>query len=98
MDKPFKTTLGSTHARTLDSDPKPIQVLPFGTYGAGLLTGHPVGLLVVAAVCFIAWTLPEARWFTLFSLPLGALVGLVLWLRNRQKNLDSPPSLDRKSN
>ena len=81
--------------RERDSDPIPARVVPFGHGCVGLLTGHPVGLLVVAAVCFTAWRVPEARWFTLFSVPVGVLVGLVLWLRNRRRIFASPPSLKR---
>jgi hypothetical protein len=97
MDKPFQATSGHEQTQARDSDPAPARVVPFGLNGAGLLTGHPVGLVVIAAVCFAAWRLPEARWFTLYSVSLGALVGLVLWLRNRKRSFASPPSLRRKS-
>src|SRR2546427_56677 len=98
MDRRSRDSLGSARNQARDSDPHPIQVRPFGPYGAGLFTAHPIGLLVVAAVWFMAWRLPEARWFTVCSVPLGVLVGLVLWLRKRQRTFPSPPSLARKSN
>jgi hypothetical protein len=90
--------VGAPSRPVRDSDPDPIQAAPFGLSGVGLLTAHPVGLLVVVAVLLISWTLPEARWFIACSLPLGLLVGLVLWLRGRHRAFASPPSLPPKSN
>ena len=84
MDRPFGTRLGRRREQSRDSGADPDRVRPFGPYGAGLITAHPAGLLVVAAIAFIAlWQLPEARWFILGSVPLGILVGLALWLRHR---------------
>jgi hypothetical protein len=97
MGNAFQATPGHEQTRAGDSDPNPARVVPFGLNMVGLLTGHPVGLVVVAAVCFSAWRLPEARWFTLYSVSLGAVVGLVLWLRGRRRTFASPPSLRRKS-
>lgn len=77
------------------TDPIPARVLPFAHNCVGLLTGHPVGLLVVAAVCFSAWRVSEARAFTLYSVPVGVLVGLLLWFRNRRRTFASPPSIKR---
>jgi hypothetical protein len=60
-------------------------IRPFGRFGVGTITGHPVGLLVVAAVIFISIVaLPEASLFLAASLPIGCLFGLFLWLRHRQ--------------
>ncbi len=84
MEKPFNTRLGWTRRLARNSDPDPTQVRPYGPYGGGLITAHPIGLLVVAAMgSIILWRLPEARWFFGGALALGALVGLVLRLRNR---------------
>jgi hypothetical protein len=67
-----------------NSSPDPLEVKPYGARGGGLITGHPVGLLLVVGVLCIALTgLPEAWWFLAVALPLGAIVGLVLWLRHR---------------
>ena len=96
MHKTYTAISGVKLVRESPSDPIPARVLPFGHNCVGLLTGHPVGLLVVAAVCFTAWRVPEARWFTLLSVPVGILVGLVLWFRNRRRTFASPPSLKRK--
>ncbi len=97
VDKTYAAVSSIKPMQESNSDPIPARVLPFGHNGVGLLTGHPVGLLVVAAVCFSAWRVPEARWFTLFSVSLGILVGLVLWFRNRRRTFASPPSLRRNS-
>ena len=97
VSKTYAAISGVKPGRESESDPIPQRVVPFGLNVVGVLTGHPVGLLVVAAVCFTAWRLPEARWFTLFSVSLGILVGLVLWFRNRRKTFASPPSLRRNS-
>lgn len=83
MNTPFRPQLGWTRRLLRNSDPDPSQIRPFGPYGAGLITAHPVGLLVVAAVVFIALELPEARWFALAAVALGIVFGLMLWLRNR---------------
>ncbi len=96
MDKPFKRIAELGVGESSESSLSPFQVVPFGFYGVGVFTEHPAGLLVVAAVCFIAWTQPEARWFSLFSLSLGVFVGLVMWLRNRRRSFDSAPCLYRK--
>lgn len=87
MDKPFNTRIGFTRRyRSHDSVPgaESNQLRPYGPYGAGQITEHPVGFLVVAAVWFVVlYWLPPARLFLLCAAPLGALVGLILWLRHR---------------
>ncbi len=84
MEKPFKTRLGWTRRLARNSDPDPTQVRPYGPYGGGLITSHPIGLLVVAAVAAVVlWRLPQARWFFGGALALGILVGFVLRLRHR---------------
>jgi hypothetical protein len=67
-----------------DSLPRPIDVVPFGRYGAGTWTAHPIGLLIVASIVLIGFVgVPEARWFLAGAIPLGCLFGLFLWLRHR---------------
>ncbi len=49
--------------------------------------GHmtsPVGILIIAAMLWIvAARLPEAVWFLLAAMAMGAVIGLVLWLWHR---------------
>jgi hypothetical protein len=67
-----------------NSLPHPTEVRPYGRFGVGLLTGHPVGLLIVAAmIILILWKVPEARWFLAGSALLGIIIGLALWLYHR---------------
>jgi hypothetical protein len=66
------------------ANPNRIEVLPFGRYGGGLLTGHPIGLLIVFGMLAMGLVgMPEARWFFGGSLILGSGVGLLLWSRHR---------------
>ena len=59
-------------------------VKPFGRYGVGVMTEHPAGLLVIAAVIFLTLeTIPGARWFLAVTLFVGTSFGFVLWLRHR---------------
>jgi hypothetical protein len=67
-----------------DSEPNPIEPIPFGRGGVGRLTAHPVGLVVVFGVVLMAlFGLAEARWFLAGTLLLGGLWGFFLWLRHR---------------
>lgn len=60
------------------------QVRPGGRFGFGLVTGHPIGLLVVAAVLIVVlYGVPPARLFFLGAVVLGGICGFVLWLRHR---------------
>ena len=67
-----------------NAEPNPNEVLPFGRYGGGLLTGHPIGLVIVIGLLLIGLLgLPEYRLFFAASLFLGGLAGFFLWLRHR---------------
>lgn len=65
------------HAR--DFLPHPTEVVPFGRYGAGLWTGHPIGLVIVVGVLVMGFVgLPELRWFLAGAFPLGCICGFFL--------------------
>jgi hypothetical protein len=67
-----------------DTEPNPIEPIPFGRGGAGHYTAHPVGLVVVVGVLLMGlWALPEARWFLGSTVLLGGIWGFFLWLRHR---------------
>ena len=54
--------------------PHPTKVVPFGIYGGGLLTGPPIGLVIVIGLLFMGFVgLPEARWFFALAVPAGAI-------------------------
>lgn len=64
------------------------RIVPFGPYGGGQYTSHPIGLVIV--VGFIAMALvgiPEARGFFVISLLLGGVLGLFLWFRHRANSV-----------
>jgi hypothetical protein len=66
------------------SELNPLEVVPFGLGGAGVSTGHPVGLVVVFGVLAMGLMgIPEARWFFAGAIVLGGTFGLLLWLRHR---------------
>jgi len=69
---------------TSHDSPNPTKVVPFGIYGAGLWTGHPIGLVIVFALLFIGFVgLPEYRVFLTLAIPAGAICGFFMWLRHR---------------
>jgi hypothetical protein len=64
--------------------PHPTKVVPFGNYGGGLLTGHPIGLVIVIGLLFMGFVaLPEARWFFALAVPAGAICGPFMWFYHR---------------
>jgi hypothetical protein len=66
------------------AEPHATLVVPFGAKGGGLLTGHPIGLVIVIGLLFLGLLgLPEVRPFFLGSVGLGGIFGLILWLRHR---------------
>ena len=71
-----------------DSGPDQYHVALFGPTGVGLVTAHPVGLVAMLGVFFMALVgLPEARWFFGAALLLGGIFALGLRLRERHTNL-----------
>ena len=67
-----------------NTEPNANEVLPYGRYGGGLLTGHPIGFVIVLGLLLMGMLgLPEYRLFFAGSLVLGGLLGFSLWLRHR---------------
>ena len=77
--------LGVVVART-NEDRYPLQVVPFGRYGAGVWTGHPIELVVVIGMLLIGLIgIPEWRWFFGATVLAGSVVGYFLWRRDQTK-------------
>lgn len=73
--------LSDALART-NEDRHPAEIVPFGRFGAGEWTGHPIGLFIVAGFMLIGLIgIPEWRWFFGASVVLGGLCGYFLWRR-----------------
>ena len=76
---PFDTVVARTN-----EDRHPLEVVPYGRFGAGLWTGHPIGLLIVTGLVVIGLVgIPAWRWFFGASVILGSLVGYFLWRRQQ---------------
>jgi hypothetical protein len=61
-------------------------VRPFGPSGVGLITGHPVGLVVALGIVLLTIiALPPARIFFLGAILFGGIIGFFLWLYNRKR-------------
>ena len=61
-------------------------VRPSGPSGAGLITDHPVGLVLAIGVILIAILgIPGALPFFAGAILLGGVIGLSLWLYNRNR-------------
>jgi hypothetical protein len=77
-----------------DLDPHPPKVVPFGYYGGGVWTAHPIGLFISAGLIFLGLLgLPEARIFFAGAFPLGALCGFLLWRSHRRHVTDTRATL-----
>jgi hypothetical protein len=59
-------------ART-NEDRHPGEIVPYGRFGAGDWTGHPIGLVVVLGLLFVE--LIGIPWFFAAQVVLGSLVG-----------------------
>lgn len=59
-----------------NEDRHPLEVVPFGKFGAGVWTGHPAGAIVVIGLVVVGLIgIPEWRWFFGATVLLGGLVG-----------------------
>jgi len=62
--------------------------MPFGPYGGGQFTSHPIGLVIVIGFIAMAFVgIPEARGFFVISLVLGVAFGLLLWLHHQSNSV-----------
>jgi hypothetical protein len=64
--------------------PEPKHVVPFGPYGGGQWTAHPIGLFIVLGLVLMGLVsrTPVSE-LIFFSLLGGAVVGFFLWLYHR---------------
>jgi hypothetical protein len=70
--------------RESNAEPAPATIVPFDRYGAGNLTGHPVGLVIVVGLVLMGFFgLPEYRVFFVAAIALGAVWGGILWRLHR---------------
>ncbi|HKW36108.1 MAG TPA: hypothetical protein VJN92_24105 [Candidatus Acidoferrum sp.] len=88
--KPYATfrrhPLGEVVRHTNDDRP-PLQVVPFGRFGAGVWTGHPIELVVVLGMLLVGLIgIPEWRWFFAATVLVGSATGYLLWRRNQPKS------------
>ena len=77
---PFDTVVARTN-----EDRHPLEVVPYGRFGAGLWTGHPIGLVIVLGMIVVGLVgIPEWRWFFGATVLVGSPVGYFLWRRRGQ--------------
>jgi len=69
-----------------NEDRHPLQVVPFGRFGAGVWTGHPIGLFICVGLIAIGLIgIPEWRWFFGATVLAGSAFGYFLWRRDQTK-------------
>jgi len=65
-------------------NPEPKHLVPFGPYGAGQWTAHPIGLVIVIGMLLMGLvSRTPVSFLLLASLLGGAIFGFLLWLRHR---------------
>src|SRR5437762_1717166 len=70
--------------RDAEVDRHPLQVVPYGRFGAGVWTGHPIELVIVLGILLVGLIgIPAWRWFFGATLLVGGLVGYFLRRRDR---------------
>jgi len=66
------------------SDSEPKHLVPFGPYGGGQWTAHPIGLVIVVGMLIMGLvTRTPISLLLLLSLLGGAIVGFFMWLHHR---------------
>lgn len=64
--------------------PPSTRVVPFGNYGGGLWTSHPIGLFIAIGLLVMGIIgLPEAWWFVALAVPAGIVCGILMWCLHR---------------
>jgi hypothetical protein len=80
----FGATLSGEVVPHTIEDRHPLQGVPFGRFGAGVWSGHPVELFIVLSILLIGLIgIPEWRWFFGATVLVGSVVGYLLWRRNQ---------------
>src|SRR5216684_7722201 len=84
----FESSYGHVDASNLRPKdvwtPEPKHLVPFGPYGAGQWTAHPIGLCIVIGLVLMGLvSRTPVSDLMFFSLLGGALVGMFLWLYHR---------------
>ena len=60
------------------------EVVPYGKFGAGIWTGHPIGFVVVLGILLVGLVgIPEWRYFFGATVLVGSLVACFLYRRHR---------------
>jgi hypothetical protein len=73
-----------THSSKKVWKPEPHNLVPFGPYGGGQWTAHPIGLVIVVGLLLMGLvSRTPVSLLLLLSLLGGAIVGFFLWLRHR---------------
>ncbi len=68
-----------------NDDRQPMEVVPYGKFGAGVWTGHPAGLIVVIGILIVGLVgIPEWRYFFGATVLVGAAVGYLLLRHHHQ--------------
>ena len=66
-----------------NEDRHPLEIVPYGKFGGGVWTGHPIGFIVVLGILIIGLVgIPLWRWFFGAAVLLGSLVAYILWRRH----------------
>ena len=64
--------------------PPAAKLVPFGYYGGGLWTSHPIGLFIAVGLLTMGVIgLPEARWFLALAVTAGIICGISMWFYHR---------------
>jgi hypothetical protein len=80
-----RNPFGEVVART-NEDRRPWEVVPYGRFGAGVWTGHPIELVVVLGIVVIGLIgIPVWRWFFAATVLVGGLIGYALWRRHQPR-------------